>query len=261
MIYYTLKMRSNIKKDIVEGNSDKYNMSNHINENTYKDNFVESLDNKIVNNRKINYLYDSILDKLNIFLRIYKDSEDIPKNQPCIGIFDEWSKCSVDCGVGEQYRKFHILQDAGEEGIKCIYEDGQVDKKSCYEGECQYGEKCDNNEDCSTNYCSPYTNKCALENECTTYQLYNCDYSECDNLGNNYHYDTDGNCVDYAERERTKSKIYSFEKIENKDIPIEKLGTTTTPSKILPFNPIDMPVEKLGQQQHQVILFQNQYAN
>ena len=243
MIYYTLKIRSNIKKDIVEGNSEKYNN----NENIYKDNFAESLDNQVVNNRKKDYLYDSILDKLNIFLRIYKDSEDIPVNQPCIGIFDEWSDCSVDCGVGEQYRTFHILQDAGKEGIKCIYGDGQVDKKSCYEGVCEYGDTCDEDEDCSTNYCSPITNKCALENECTTYQLYNCNYNECDKLGGNYHYNTDGNCVDYIKEEKNKSKIYSFEQIGSKILPDEKIGTITTPNKILPFNPIyNMPIEKLG---------------
>lgn len=200
MIYYTLKIRSNIKKNIIEGNSKECNLPKN-DKKTYKDNFVKSLDKQIVNNRKKDNLYDSILDKLNIFLKIYKDTEDIPKDRPCIGIFDSWSECSADCGVGSKYRTFHVLQEAGENGFKCIYGDGDIEKITCREGLCNYGDYCDNDDDCNTKYCNKFINKCGYENECTKYQLYNCDFDECDKLGKNYHYNRNGNCIDYSQRE------------------------------------------------------------
>ena len=64
----------------------------------------------------------------------------------------------------------------------------------------------DSNEDCSSNYCNPFTSVCSIENACTKYQLYNCDFEECQNLGKNYHYDINGKCIDYSERENIKKK-------------------------------------------------------
>jgi hypothetical protein len=192
IIYYTLQIRKNIK----EGNT----------EDLYKYRFANSLNSNIKNSRKKDNMYDIIISKLNTFLRIYIDSENIPDEQPCIGIFDKWSKCSVDCGVGEKYRTFHILQPSGKYGINCVYEDGEIDKKYCHKGKCKLNEICDSNEDCSSNYCSPLTNICSIENECNKYQLYNCDFEECQNLGKNYHYDINGNCIDYSERENNRKK-------------------------------------------------------
>jgi hypothetical protein len=201
IIYYTLQIRKNIK----EGNS----------EDLYKYRFANSLNNNIKNSRKKDNIYDTIIDKLNTFLRIYIDSENIPDEQPCIGIFDSWSKCSADCGVGEKYRTYHVLQPSGKYGIKCVFEDGEIDKRYCHKGKCKINEVCDSNEDCSSNYCSPFTSVCSIENACTKYQLYNCDFEECQNLGKNYHYDINGKCIDYSERENIP------------EYPGEKLGITT----------------------------------
>ena len=220
MIYYLLKLRYNIKNNIIEGMNDK-NMRNE---------FIELLDDNIVNNREIHNYFDIVLDKLDIFLKKYITRENIPIDQPCIGIFDSWSNCSVDCGTGSQYRTFHVMQDAGEGGIKCIYNDGEIDKKTCFQGLCDVNASCVEDSDCSTGYCNPYTNLCDYKDKCAIYALYNCNADECDALGENYHIDSNGNCIDYSQRSKSYSPeedIYSFVPINN-SLPDEKLGTTTT---------------------------------
>ena len=179
MICYILRMST-----VVEGNSE------------YKYKFANSLNDNMKKNRKKEYLYGSLIDKLNGFLEQYIDYEKIPDNQSCMGIFDSWSKCSTSCGIGSQYRKYLHLQYAGKDGIKCIYEDGQIERKTCDTGICNMGDDCINDNDCITNYCDPFIKTCGLKNDCTKYKLQNCNFDECNELGEYYH--NKGNeCVYY----------------------------------------------------------------
>ena len=57
----------------------------------------------------------------------YLDFQELPVQQPGMGDFNAWSTCSRTCGRGEQYRTFNITQRAGSGGIKCIYENGDID--------------------------------------------------------------------------------------------------------------------------------------
>ena len=50
-------------------------------------------------------------------------------------------------------------------------------------------------------YCNPYTKLCDDREKCTIYALYNCNPDECDELGENYHIDELGKCIDYSQRE------------------------------------------------------------
>ena len=58
--------------------------------------------------------------------------QEIPEEQPCVGRFNSWSKCSRKCGRGEQFRTFNIIQKSGSGGRKCIFENGEIDKKECF---------------------------------------------------------------------------------------------------------------------------------
>ena len=196
MIYYIIRLRYNITNNIIEGQS--YETYEEID---YKNNFINSLNDDIIKNRESKFYLDIVFDKLNMFLKKYISKENIPVDQPCIGIFDSWSDCSVDCGTGSQYRKYSILQNSGEGGIKCIFKDGQIDKKTCYKGLCNYNASCVEDNDCNTGYCNPYTKLCDDREKCTIYALYNCEPDECDKLGENYHIDELGNCIDYSQRE------------------------------------------------------------
>ncbi len=196
MIYYIIRLRYNITNNIIEGQS--YETYEEID---YKNNFINSLNDDIIKNRESKFYLDIVFDKLNMFLKKYISKENIPVDQPCIGIFDSWSDCSVDCGTGSQYRKYSILQNSGEGGIKCIFKDGQIDKKTCYKGLCNYNASCVEDNDCNTGYCNPYTKLCDDREKCTIYALYNCEPDECDKLGENYHIDSNGNCIDYSQRE------------------------------------------------------------
>ena len=196
MIYYIIRLRYNITNNIIEGQS--YETYEEID---YKNNFINSLNDDIIKNRESKFYLDIVFDKLNMFLKKYISKENIPVDQPCIGIFDSWSDCSVDCGTGSQYRKYSILQNSGEGGIKCIFKDGQIDKKTCYKGLCNYNASCVEDNDCNTGYCNPFTKLCDYREKCTIYALYNCEPDECDKLGENYHIDSNGNCIDYSQRE------------------------------------------------------------
>ena len=181
MIYYTLKMSRT-----VEGNYD-----------FYKYNFAKSLNDKIKTNREEDNLFNRAMRKLNLFLKRYITFEDIPTEQPCVGRFNEWSKCSRDCGRGDQYRTFNIVQKAGSGGRKCIYENGDIEKKECFNELCDKGTVCDDHLDCDTGYCIPKTKQCGTEYECTRNTLYNCGIEECEAFGPNYHYDINKGCDRY----------------------------------------------------------------
>ena len=114
-----------------------------------------------------------------------------------IGKFNAWSKCSRNCGRGEQFRTFNIIQRAGTDGIKCIYGNGEINKKECFNDKCDRGEECDDDLDCNTGFCDPVIKKCGLEYECTKNSLHNCDFNECEALGSNYHYNINKGCERY----------------------------------------------------------------
>ena len=183
MIYYTLKMSKNI-----EGNSE-YSF--------YKYNFAKSLNDNVKTDREGENLFGKLTKKLNMFLRRYIYYQELPKDQPCVGKFNKWSKCSRSCGRGNQYRTFNVLQKAGKGGIECIYENGDIDKKECYNKKCEYFEGCDDDLDCDTHFCDPDTKKCGIENECSKNALHNCDFTDCENLGKNYHYNIKKGCDYY----------------------------------------------------------------
>jgi len=181
MIYYTIKISR-----VIEGNYD-----------FYKYNFADSLNSKIKTNREEKNLFNMIIDKLNSFLKRYLDFQELPVQQPCIGDFNAWSTCSRTCGRGNQYRTFNIRQKAGSGGIKCIYENGEIDKKECYNEKCDINDDCDDDLDCETGFCDPLRKKCGVEYECTKRTLHNCGFFECESLGRDYHYDTDRGCRRY----------------------------------------------------------------
>ena len=167
------------------------------NDEFYKYNFAELLNKNVKTSRKYDNLFYEIMNKLNRFLNNYLDIQDPPVNQPCIGDFNSWSPCSKDCGQGEQYRKFIVVQKEGKDGIKCIFEDGELDKKTCFTMKCNRGDDCEFGIDCDTNFCDPQTNKCGIQNECTKNALHNCDYERCNALGENYHYNIENGCQRY----------------------------------------------------------------
>ena len=162
MIYYTLKISKTI-----EGNynikDDYYFIDNNLdNDNEfYKYNFAKSLNDKVKRTRKEHNIFYDVIKKLNFFIDEYQDKEELPNQQPCIGEFTPWSECSRTCGLGSQYRKYNIIQKAGKDGIKCIYEDGDLDEKSCDNDPCEKDEECDTDNDCFAYLtCSPRTKKC-----------------------------------------------------------------------------------------------------
>ena len=184
MIYYNIKMTKTI-----EGNSECAEK--------YKYNFSKSLNSNVKNSREEKNLFYRIVKKLNNFLERYIDVKEPPVQQPCMGQFNAWSKCSRTCGGGEQSRRFKVIQEAGRGGIKCIYDNGEIDKKECFDGLCNYDEECIYDMDCTTNYCNPITKTCGVEYECTKRTLYNCDFDECEALGEDYHFDIERGCRKY----------------------------------------------------------------
>ena len=62
MIYYIIKLRYNI----IEGQS-----CENCKDIEYRNNFINSLNNDIINNRESKFYIDLILNKLNIFLKKY----------------------------------------------------------------------------------------------------------------------------------------------------------------------------------------------
>jgi len=180
MIYYTLRISKNI-----EGNE------------FYKYNFAKSLNDETEKNRDKDNLFNIIIDKLNVFLEKYLNFEKPPDDQPCVGIFTPWSECSTTCGRGEKNRRFDIIQQSGKDGIQCIFKNGQIDKKDCYTHKCSRNEKCNYDLDCDTEYCNPKTKRCGLKYECTRNTLHNCDYEQCIQLGENYHYSIENGCQRY----------------------------------------------------------------
>ena len=84
----------------------------------------------------------------------------------CRGELGEWSECSRECGRGQMSRRFNVIREAGEDGIKCIYEDGQQETKECFNRLCKYHEPCVEDYDCLSNYCSKEEKMCTYPHMC-----------------------------------------------------------------------------------------------
>ena len=168
-----------------------YYMNNIIEGNTtldeYKMNFAGLLNKDIKTSYREDILYDRILDNFTRLLRLMDKSEGrVPPNQMCKGELGEWSECSRECGRGQMTRRFNMTQQAGEYGIKCIYEDGQQETKECFDRLCKFHEPCEENHDCLSNYCSKSDRICTYPHICERDKLENCNNEQCMELENKY---------------------------------------------------------------------------
>lgn len=173
---YLFYIYNNIN-NLVEGQIDLEN---------YKMSFV-SLLNDDKKYHKEDMLYDKILDNFTKLLSLMERSEGkIPPNQMCIGEFGEWSDCSKDCGRGEKTRMFNVIQKAGVNGIKCIYENGEIESKECFDRLCKFNEECENNFDCISGMCNQKDELCSYPNMCNRDQIYNCNFEQCQELNRQF---------------------------------------------------------------------------
>ncbi len=170
-IYYNIN-------NIIEGN---------LNVQDYKMNFVGILNDDIKSNFRDDILYDSILDNFTKLLKIMDRAEGrIPPNQMCIGELGEWSQCTKECGRGKKTRRFNVLQKAGENGIKCIYENGQIESKECFERLCKFNEECEDDFDCISGMCSEKDELCTYPHMCNRDKIYNCNFEQCKELNRQF---------------------------------------------------------------------------
>ena len=70
--------------------------------------------------------------------------------------------------------------------IKCIYEDGQIESKECFNRLCNFNEPCEEKLDCLSNYCDQLEKKCSYHNICSRAKLFNCNKQQCDELNRKY---------------------------------------------------------------------------
>ena len=109
---------------------------------------------------------NSLLDKLiNIF-----DN----KQQHCIGYFEKYSECSKECGFGTQKKKYTIVQEKGENGVDCPYEEGKIEENPCILRDCKLDEPCKYDKECRSGYCDPRNKKCNSMYRCNEDELYYC---------------------------------------------------------------------------------------
>ncbi len=181
-----------------------YYINNVIEGNTtldeYKMNFAGLLNKDIKTSYREDLLYDRILDNFTRLLKLMDKSEGrVPSTQMCRGELGEWSECSRECGRGQMSRRFNVTKEAGEDGIKCIYEDGQQETKECFNRLCKYHEPCTEDFDCLSNYCNRSEKICTYPHMCERDQLENCNSEQCQELEDkygDYTYDVDKNrCI------------------------------------------------------------------
>jgi hypothetical protein len=205
--------------NVIEGN---------ISLDDYKMNFVGLLNKDIKTSYKEDILYDRILDNFTKLLKLMDKSEGkIPPTQMCRGELGEWSECSRECGRGNKTRRFNVIQKAGENGIKCVYENGQLETSECFERLCKFNEPCEEDFDCLSNYCSKSDKVCSYPHMCERDKLYNCNAEQCANLSakyGEYEYDVvQHRCVNKF-TDLTVNKLSESEEIskEQKDIETTK---------------------------------------
>ena len=175
--FYMVYIYYNIN-NIIEGN---------LNVQDYKMNFVGILNDDIKSNFREDILYNSILDNFTKLLKIMDHTEGrIPSNQMCVGELGEWSPCTKECGRGKKTRRFNVLQKAGENGIKCIYENGQIESKECFDRLCKFNEECEGNFDCISGLCNEKDELCSYPHMCSRDQTYNCNFEQCQELNRQY---------------------------------------------------------------------------
>ena len=202
-----------------------YYMNNIIEGNTtldeYKMNFLGLLNKNIKTSFKEDMLYDRILDNFTRLLKLMDRSEGrVPPNQMCRGELGEWSECSRECGRGQMSRRFNVIREAGEDGIKCIYEDGQQETKECFNRLCKYHEPCVEDYDCLSNYCSKKEKICTYPHMCERDQLQNCNFEQCQELEEKY-----GDYTYDTNQQRCKNKYIDLtvkELIEKEEISLEQ---------------------------------------
>lgn len=168
-----------------------YYINNVIEGNTslddYKMNFAGLLNKSIKTSYKEEILYDRILNNFTNLLNLMNKADGyVPPTQMCKGELGDWSDCSKTCGRGNKTRQFKVDQKAGVDGIDCIYEDGQIETKECFERLCKFNEPCKDNFDCISNYCSESEKICTYPHMCTRGKLYNCNAEQCNNLNTKY---------------------------------------------------------------------------
>ena len=201
-----------------------YYINNVIEGNTsldeYKMNFAGLLNKNIKTSYKEDLLYDRILDNFTKLLKLMDKTEGrVPSTQMCRGELGEWSECSRECGRGQMSRRFNVTREAGEDGIKCIYEDGQQETKECFKKLCEYHEPCVEDFDCLSNYCSKQDKICTYPHMCERDQLQNCNFEQCQELEDkygDYTYDTGqqrciNKFVDVNVKELTEKEEISLE--------------------------------------------------
>jgi len=153
----------------------------------YKMNFVGLLNKNIKTSYKEDILYNSILDNFTRLLTMMNKSKGkVPRTQMCRGELGEWSDCSRECGRGQTNRRFNVIQESGEDGIKCIYEDGQQETKECFDRLCKFHEECQEDHDCLSNYCSKSDKTCTYPHMCERDKLQNCNMEQCQELESKY---------------------------------------------------------------------------
>jgi hypothetical protein len=208
--------------NILEGNTtlDEYRM-----------NFAGLLNKDIKTSYREDILYDRILDNFTRLLTLMDRSEGrVPPNQMCRGELGEWSECSRECGRGEMSRRFNVIQEAGMDGIKCVYENGQEETKECFDRLCKFHEPCKEDFDCLSNYCSKQEKICTYPHMCERDKLENCNSEQCQELENkygDYTYDVDqqrciNKFIDLTVKELTEKEEISLEDKSIKERKEEK---------------------------------------
>jgi len=153
----------------------------------------------------------------------------IPPNQMCIGELGDWTDCSKECGRGKKTRRFNERQKAGETGIPCIYENGQMESTECFERLCKFSEECEYDKDCISGLCSENENICTYPHMCTRSKIYNCNSEQCSELNRkygeySYSFDT--------HRCENKAIITKLEEIEINEETEDILGRTDDERKV-----------------------------
>jgi len=135
-------------------------------------------DNELLELMKINTLLDKLM---NIFGS---------KQQDCKGQFKQFGPCKPPCGLGKQEVKYEIIQEKGEYGIDCRYEDGFIKEIDCINKLCEDGDKCNSSFDCEDGYCDSTSKKCVVESKCGSEENLVFCLSEDECMGLNKRYNT-----------------------------------------------------------------------